>query len=83
MIAGRFLTLLSSVLAAVSVARADADANTLDVRAADPCAAIGNKTWVAPSEVRACFKSFPVDPAVKANVSLTTVMILGHDLFAV
>ncbi|KAI0754235.1 hypothetical protein C8Q80DRAFT_1265903 [Daedaleopsis nitida] len=64
MIAGRFLTLFFSVLAAVAVA----NANTVNVRADDPCAAIGNKKWVAPADVRACFKSFPVDPAIKSNI---------------
>ena len=34
----------------------------------DPCAAIASKQWVAPSDVRACFTSFQVDPAEKANV---------------
>jgi hypothetical protein len=37
---------------------------------ADPCAAIGGKKWVAPSEVRACYKSFKLDNSVKNNVSL-------------
>ncbi|KAI0714792.1 hypothetical protein C8Q76DRAFT_728141 [Earliella scabrosa] len=64
MVASRFLTLFSSVLAAVSYA----NANTVDARAADPCAAIGGKKWVSPAEVRACFTSFPVDPVVKANI---------------
>ncbi|KZT25626.1 hypothetical protein NEOLEDRAFT_1064684 [Neolentinus lepideus HHB14362 ss-1] len=33
----------------------------------DPCAGIGRKKWVFPGEVRRCFKSFPVDPKLKAN----------------
>ena len=37
--------------------------------APDPCAAIARKKWVAPSEVRACFTSFPVDSVEKASVS--------------
>ena len=36
--------------------------------ALDPCAAIADKKWVAPSEVRACFTSFQVDLVEKANV---------------
>ena len=39
-----------------------------DARAPDPCAAIAGKKWVAPSDVRACFTSFQVDPAEKTNV---------------
>lgn len=35
---------------------------------ADPCAVIGGQKWVAPSDVRACFTSFKVDPAVKSNI---------------
>ena len=35
----------------------------------DPCAAISGKKWVAPSDVRACFTSFKVDPVEQANVS--------------
>ena len=34
----------------------------------DPCAAIAGKEWVAPSDVRACFTSFKVDPVEKENV---------------
>ncbi|KAL5528063.1 hypothetical protein ACEPAF_7199 [Sanghuangporus sanghuang] len=37
-------------------------------RAPDPCAAISGKTWVAPSEVRACFESFPVVDSIKSNI---------------
>ena len=36
---------------------------------ADPCAAIGGEKWVAPSAVRACFESIPVNQTIKANVS--------------
>ncbi|KAJ7314970.1 hypothetical protein DFH08DRAFT_894316 [Mycena albidolilacea] len=35
---------------------------------ADPCAVIGGKKWVAPADVRACFSSFKVDPAIKSNI---------------
>ncbi|TEB34122.1 hypothetical protein FA13DRAFT_1753769 [Coprinellus micaceus] len=35
---------------------------------ADPCAAIGGKKWVAPSEVRACYQSFKLDNSVKNNI---------------
>lgn len=34
----------------------------------DPCAAIAGQEWVAPSDVRACFTSFQVDPVEKENV---------------
>ncbi|KAJ7104453.1 hypothetical protein B0H15DRAFT_810083 [Mycena belliarum] len=34
----------------------------------DPCAVIGGKKWVAPKDVRACFSSFKVDPAIKRNI---------------
>ncbi|KAK1224601.1 hypothetical protein PQX77_012496 [Marasmius sp. AFHP31] len=34
----------------------------------DPCAAIGNKKWVSPSEARLCMSSYPVDPVIKANI---------------
>jgi len=37
-------------------------------RALDPCAAIAGQKWVAPSDVRACFTSFQVDPDEKTNV---------------
>ena len=60
MIAGRFLTLLSTVLASVKFASADVvDARGLEERAADPCATIGGKTWVSPADVRARYQSFP------------------------
>ncbi|KAM5543490.1 hypothetical protein V8D89_002741 [Ganoderma adspersum] len=69
MIAGRFLTLLTTVLASFKFASADVvDARGLEERAADPCATIGSKTWVSPADVRACYRSFPVDEAVKANI---------------
>ncbi|KAJ7938885.1 hypothetical protein B0H13DRAFT_1587297, partial [Mycena leptocephala] len=35
---------------------------------ADPCAVIGGKEWLTPADVRACFSSFKVDPAIKSNV---------------
>jgi hypothetical protein len=34
----------------------------------DPCARIGGKKWVAPSEVRACYTSVRVNETVKNNV---------------
>lgn len=42
---------------------------------ADPCVVIGGQKWVAPSDVRACFTSFKVDPAVKSNVRPFLVVI--------
>ena len=67
MVASRsFLATLSGILASAKFAAAET--HLFDVRASDPCAAIANKTWVAPSDVRACFTSFPVDPTIKANV---------------
>ncbi len=72
MIAGRFLTLLSAVLASVKFASADlVEGRGLEERATDPCATIGSKTWVSPADVRACYQSFSVDEAVKANVSVS------------
>jgi len=41
---------------------------TKDLPAPDPCAAIAGQKWVTPSDVRACFTSFQVDPVEKANV---------------
>ncbi|KAI0659833.1 hypothetical protein C8Q70DRAFT_914914 [Cubamyces menziesii] len=67
MVASRsFLTTLSGILASAKFAAAET--HLFDVRTSDPCAAIANKTWVAPSDVRACFTSFPVDPTIKANI---------------
>ncbi|KAF9813253.1 hypothetical protein IEO21_05688 [Rhodonia placenta] len=34
----------------------------------DPCAAIANKTWIAPQDVRACFTSLPVQSEIKSNI---------------
>ncbi|KAL1948805.1 hypothetical protein VTO73DRAFT_10611 [Trametes versicolor] len=66
MVASRnFFAALSAFFASATLAAADA--NVLDVRAADPCAAIAGKTWVAPKDVRACYTHFKVDPAIKAN----------------
>ena len=76
MIAGRFATLLSTVLASISLGRADVTAGlprvrdvAFEERAADPCATIGGQTWVSPADVRACYQSFPVNETEKANVS--------------
>ena len=52
------------ILASLVVAAA---ANAVP-RAPDPCAAIGGQKWVAPSAVRACFESFPVNQKTKTNV---------------
>ncbi|KAJ7501967.1 hypothetical protein B0H11DRAFT_2171208 [Mycena galericulata] len=38
------------------------------IMGADPCAIIGGKKWVAPADLRACFSSFKVDPAIKSNI---------------
>ncbi|KAJ7913878.1 hypothetical protein B0H13DRAFT_2003844 [Mycena leptocephala] len=43
-------------------------ASELQDRKVDPCAVIGGKKWVAPSDVRACLSSFKVDPAIKSNI---------------
>ncbi|KAL0959829.1 hypothetical protein HGRIS_011506 [Hohenbuehelia grisea] len=40
----------------------------LEARAADPCVAIAGQKWVAPADVRNCFKSFKVDQAIKTNI---------------
>ncbi|KAG6885736.1 hypothetical protein C0993_010563 [Termitomyces sp. T159_Od127] len=40
----------------------------LSDRAADPCAVIAGKKWVAPQAVRACYSSIMVDPVVKTNI---------------
>ncbi|KAJ8516763.1 hypothetical protein ONZ45_g5979 [Pleurotus djamor] len=40
----------------------------LDSRAPDPCAAIAGKKWVAPRDVRACYKSIQVDETIKSNI---------------
>ncbi|KAL5522967.1 hypothetical protein ACEPAF_1234 [Sanghuangporus sanghuang] len=37
-------------------------------RAPDPCAAIGGQKWVAPSAVRSCFESFPINQTIKTNI---------------
>ena len=74
MIAGRFATLLSAVLASISLGRADVTAGLprvrdVEDRAGDPCATIGGQTWVSPADVRACYQSFPVNETEKTNVS--------------
>ncbi|KAJ8454077.1 hypothetical protein ONZ45_g19447 [Pleurotus djamor] len=43
-------------------------ADALETRAADPCAAIAGQKWVAPKDVRACFKSIRVDDTLKTNI---------------
>ncbi|KAH9916995.1 uncharacterized protein BXZ73DRAFT_105687 [Epithele typhae] len=57
MVSRNFLPLLTTVLAAVRFSQAG-----------DPCAAIGGQKWVAPSDVRACFSSIPVNATQKANI---------------
>lgn len=63
--------LTSSVLVAASLlAVASAAAfQDLEERKSDPCVAIAGQKWVAPSAVRACFNSFPVNATIKTNVS--------------
>ncbi|KAF5371736.1 hypothetical protein D9758_003448 [Tetrapyrgos nigripes] len=41
---------------------------TLQTRQSDPCANIGGQKWVDPADLRACFTSVPVDPAIKENI---------------
>ncbi|EJC99199.1 uncharacterized protein FOMMEDRAFT_148756 [Fomitiporia mediterranea MF3/22] len=53
------LTLLSLVAAGAA---------SVVLRAPDPCAAIGGQKWVAPSAVRACFESFPINETIKENI---------------
>ena len=70
MIAGHFLTLLSTVLASVKFVNANlVEDRGLGSRAADPCTVIGNQTWVSPADVRACYKSYPFNETIRANVS--------------
>ncbi|KAL7277149.1 hypothetical protein ACG7TL_008995 [Trametes sanguinea] len=52
----------------ISAKLALAAGSHIDVRASDPCAAIANQTWAAPSDVRACFSSFPVNQTIKENI---------------
>ncbi|KLO14415.1 hypothetical protein SCHPADRAFT_872766 [Schizopora paradoxa] len=66
-------TLLPFVLCAVSLASLNnlalgSPAPDGLVKRVDPCAAIGNQEWVAPSAVRACFESFPVNQTIKSNI---------------
>ncbi|KAK7047460.1 hypothetical protein VNI00_006691 [Paramarasmius palmivorus] len=35
---------------------------------ADPCATIAGKKWVSPRDLKACYESFKVDPALKDNI---------------
>ncbi|KAF9560741.1 hypothetical protein CPC08DRAFT_636240 [Agrocybe pediades] len=53
------------LLASLSTFTAASDVVT---RAADPCAAIGQQTWVSPSAVRACYRSVKVNETEKANI---------------
>ncbi|THH30886.1 hypothetical protein EUX98_g3273 [Antrodiella citrinella] len=52
----------------VSRALATLAASGLVTKAIDPCATIAGQKWVAPKDVRACFTSFSVDPAIKTNI---------------
>lgn len=54
-----FLVSFSSVVLATSA---------IVSRDTDPCTDIGGQKWVAPSAVRACFESFPVNQTIKSNV---------------
>ncbi|KJA25540.1 hypothetical protein HYPSUDRAFT_64718 [Hypholoma sublateritium FD-334 SS-4] len=56
--------LIAFVAASVAVSA------TIDVpdHSVDPCAAIGDKKWVSPREVRACYSSFKVNGAIKTNI---------------
>ncbi|KAJ7167423.1 hypothetical protein C8R43DRAFT_985248 [Mycena crocata] len=56
---------LLTVLTAFTSAKATSE---LHARKPDPCAVIGGQKWVAPKDVRACFSSFKVDPAIKSNI---------------
>ncbi|KAF9647657.1 hypothetical protein BDM02DRAFT_3097792 [Thelephora ganbajun] len=47
-----------------------------DSRVSDPCATIAGQKWAAPSDVRACFTSFRVDPVEKANILTASTRIL-------
>lgn len=50
---------------------------------ADPCAAIGGQKWVAPSAVRACFQSIPVNQTIKANVSFIDLCCFADSEFTI
>jgi len=54
----RSLVVVSVLSAALSRAQGSTDA----------CATIGGKKWADPADVRACYRSFEVDPVLKANV---------------
>ena len=45
---------------------------SLDLRNDDACAKIANQTWSTPKDVRDCYRSFPVNETIKANVSAHT-----------
>lgn len=46
--------------------------------AADPCTVIGGKTWVLPSQVRACFQAQKLNATEKNNVSLYSLSIYAR-----
>ena len=60
---GSFLAFLSVLASSFALGVA------LETRKRDPCAKVGGQKWVAPSAVRACFQSIPVNQTIKANVS--------------
>ena len=71
-----FLSATALTLLAISARNVARASSNLEVRASDPCAKIANKTWVAPADVRACYKSFPVNATIKANVGLNLFFLV-------
>ena len=65
----RSLASLVTIFFALSTIPDPGQLTIQDSGGTDPCAAIAGKTWVAPSDVRACLTSFKVDPVEKASVS--------------
>ncbi|PPR00180.1 hypothetical protein CVT24_005078 [Panaeolus cyanescens] len=53
---------------AVSAASVPGDSAKPKPPAADPCTVIAGQKWVAPKDLRACFTSAKVDPAIKSNI---------------
>ncbi|TDL25270.1 hypothetical protein BD410DRAFT_633830 [Rickenella mellea] len=46
---------------------------------ADPCVAVGGQKWVAPSALRACFQSIPVNATTKSNILEVVTKTLAFD----
>jgi hypothetical protein len=46
--------------------------------APDPCTKIGGKKWVAPADVRACYKSYKLDDTIRNNVRWSSLSV-GSD----